>query len=127
MKTIVILTLISVICALGAGAAEPPKKPGPNGTRAEWSDYDNAVSAWNQRQAAEALAAQQAARQAAVDQQLILAAAARASQAQRQAQAEAVAAQRRQEQREQRLLDLIAEQNRLQALELLRRQGKLPK
>jgi hypothetical protein len=125
MKTII--TLCCLCLALPMPAAEPPQKPGAGATRADWIAYDNAVAAWNQRQAAETFAAQQAARQAELDRQALNQAALRAAMAQRQSQMEAVAAQRRLEMRDQRMLDLIEEQNRLQALELLRRQGKLPK
>lgn len=104
-----------------------PVKPGPGAGKYEWNAYDNAVAAWNQRQTAAAVAAQQARQQESAQRQALRAAELRAIQARQQADNEALATQRRLEQQDQRLLDLIAEQNRLQALELLRRQGKLPK
>lgn len=116
--------------AAAAAPVDPlaaPVKPGPGATKNDWNDYDNKLAAWNQRTSAAAAASQNAARQQVLQQQATRAAEIRAIQARQQSANEAEAAQRRAEQREQRLLDLIEEQNRLQALEILRRQGKLPK
>lgn len=122
MKTLLFLTLCSLLSAL-CFAAEPPVPPPANATAAQWSAYNNAVAAWNQKTAAEkAAAAAESQRQRALAE-----AEYRAILARLQAEQEAKAAALRQEQRDQRLLDLIEQQNRLQALELLRKQGKLPK
>lgn len=104
-----------------------PKKPDADAGKDEWIAYENAVAAWNQRCTA---AQQQAAvrqQQAVYDRQAAVAARMRENKAEAKAkeQAESEAAyQRWLQMRQIQAMEAIAQ---AQQLELLRKQGKLPK